>query len=111
MFKLLFHLIILNFLIKFETVEAKNDFDCRASPCVHGICLVDSDDTHNFRCMCESGYTGSHCQLNYDECSLNKCQNNASCVDLIADFRCNCLPGFTGKTHFKKANYKNANLF
>ena len=71
-------------------------FDCRSSPCVHGICLVEAGNVQRFRCLCQLGFTGSHCQLNYDECSLNLCRNNATCEDLVGDFRCHCLPGFTG---------------
>ena len=29
-----------------------------------------------------------------DECASDPCQNNATCVDLINEFRCDCVPGF-----------------
>ena len=32
-----------------------------------------------------------------NECDSNPCINNGSCTDLIADFRCTCIAGFTGK--------------
>ena len=31
-----------------------------------------------------------------DECASDPCQNNATCVDLINEFRCDCIPGFNG---------------
>ena len=35
--------------------------------------------------------------LETNECALNDvCQNNATCVDLIAAFVCDCAPGFAG---------------
>ena len=35
--------------------------------------------------------------LETNECALNDvCQNNATCVDLIAAFMCDCAPGFAG---------------
>lgn len=32
-----------------------------------------------------------------NECDSNPCQSYGSCTDLIADFRCTCIPGFSGK--------------
>lgn len=32
-----------------------------------------------------------------NECESNPCQNNATCVDQINQYTCNCLPGYTGK--------------
>ena len=32
--------------------------------------------------------------LDMDECASDPCQNNATCVDLINEFRCDCVPGF-----------------
>ena len=34
--------------------------------------------------------------LDMDECASDPCQNNATCVDLINEFRCDCVPGFNG---------------
>ena len=55
---------------------------------------------HLSRCvMC----TGSVCEVNIDECSLSTesesstpCLNNATCIDLVNSFRCECNVGFTG---------------
>ena len=34
--------------------------------------------------------------LDMGECANDPCQNNATCVDLINEFRCDCVPGFNG---------------
>lgn len=28
---------------------------------------------------------------------MDSCQNNGTCIDLVHDYRCQCLPGFTGR--------------
>ena len=50
---------------------------------------------------------GSLCEMNIDECwqqslepgnsSLPECLNNATCIDLINSYRCECSVGFTGQ--------------
>jgi hypothetical protein len=32
-----------------------------------------------------------------DDCRIDSCLNNGTCVDLVHDYRCQCLPGFTGR--------------
>ncbi len=49
-----------------------------------------------YHCYCEDGFTGIHCQTDWDECWSSPCANGAKCVDLIADFNCTCTPGFRG---------------
>ncbi|RWS23895.1 hypothetical protein B4U80_02642 [Leptotrombidium deliense] len=44
-----------------------------------------------------NGFTGYNCQTNYNECRLENCQNNSTCIDAIAEAQCVCLPGFSGK--------------
>jgi len=33
-----------------------------------------------------------------DACEGNPCKNNATCINLEDDYKCNCTEGFTGKT-------------
>ena len=35
--------------------------------------------------------------LDIDECSPNPCANGGACTDMINDYNCNCVAGFTGK--------------
>ena len=43
--------------------------------------------------------SGTNCQTNIDDCKLNDqpCENGATCIDGIADYTCNCMPGYTGR--------------
>ena len=31
-----------------------------------------------------------------NECSSNPCKNNGTCIDLVGEFKCYCMPGFNG---------------
>ncbi len=53
--------------------------------------------TRDYHCYCEDGFTGDHCQTDWDECWSGPCLNGATCVDQIADFNCTCPSGFSGK--------------
>ena len=33
-----------------------------------------------------------------DACAPDPCQNNATCMNLVDDFKCNCTEGYIGKT-------------
>jgi len=67
---------------------------CSRSPCLNqGTCL----ENHETRvCECLTGYNGTNCELNIDECQPNPCVNG-SCEDLIGDYKCHCTLGFEGK--------------
>lgn len=52
-----------------------------------------------WRCECDDGYTGSHCETEVDLCLSSPCQNNATCISqaFSASVQCLCSPGFGGK--------------
>ena len=52
--------------------------------------------TRDYHCYCEDGYTGDHCQTDWDECWSDPCLNGATCVDQVANYNCSCAPGFRG---------------
>ena len=41
-------------------------------------------------------YTGKNCSKEIDECDPDPCING-TCIDLIADFKCNCSSNYTGR--------------
>jgi len=49
-----------------------------------------------YSCACPDGFIGHRCEINEDDCIKHKCENNATCVDLIGHYKCQCQPGFTG---------------
>lgn len=50
-----------------------------------------------YSCFCEDGFTGYHCQTNWNECWSNPCLNEGTCIDGIGTYSCACPPGFSGK--------------
>ena len=39
---------------------------------------------------------GKTCEINVNECMSNPCQNNATCVDDVNGYVCECHHGFRG---------------
>lgn len=98
--------------------------DCKENPCLNGGTCIDG--INNYQCICKEGWEGVHCnisksplsqQLCYNwweigvifmniifffidrnECSPNPCRNGGFCIDLVADFVCECVNHWKGKT-------------
>ncbi|KAK7810797.1 hypothetical protein U0070_009502 [Myodes glareolus] len=66
---------------------------CHSSPCLHGGSCEDSYTS--YRCSCLLGWSGTHCEINIDECFSNPCIHG-NCSDGVAAYRCRCEPGHTG---------------
>lgn len=70
--------------------------DCKSQPCLNGgVCV---DEVGGFQCDCSgTGYSGTLCQNNVDECILaNPCLNGGACFDTYGGYICECLPSFGG---------------
>ncbi|XP_051633234.1 protein kinase C-binding protein NELL1 isoform X1 [Manacus candei] len=48
------------------------------------------------KCLCPSGFTGSHCEKDIDECAegIIECHNHSRCVNLPGWYHCECRSGF-----------------
>ncbi|XP_071786151.1 uncharacterized protein [Asterias amurensis] len=70
--------------------------DCASNPCQFGSTC--KDDLGHYICLCSSGFTGLHCEINIDDCGTPApCENGGSCVDGIGTFSCQCPSGFSGQ--------------
>ncbi|MFN0253789.1 MAG: EGF domain-containing protein [Kofleriaceae bacterium] len=69
---------------------------CLPSPCVNGGSCSVVDDMA--ACTCTTGYTGTTCADDIDECSIetHTCSADATCTNVVPGFSCACNVGFTG---------------
>lgn len=44
-----------------------------------------------------TGFSGTNCQVNVNECRSDPCRNGATCHDRLNNFYCTCRAGFTGR--------------
>ncbi|XP_032811607.1 protein jagged-1b-like isoform X1 [Petromyzon marinus] len=61
----------------------------------NGRCL--SQAGGNFTCMCNSGFRGSFCHENVNDCAEGACHNGGTCLDGINSFQCMCPDGWDGE--------------
>ena len=47
-------------------------------------------------CNCPGGFVGYFCEIDFNECSSDPCQNNGTCSEGINFFNCDCVQGFNG---------------
>lgn len=78
-----------------ESSEAINE-DCQL--CYQDECMNGGDCTDPgeiFECSCPLGFEDPWCSTNIDECVDSRCINGI-CIDGVANYTCNCTPGWTG---------------
>ena len=51
---------------------------------------------NGYTCLCPSEFTGVHCDTDVNECLLQPCINNGTCINIRDGFNCECPPGFRG---------------
>ncbi|XP_041912674.1 neurogenic locus notch homolog protein 1-like isoform X2 [Alosa sapidissima] len=71
---------------------------CMSSPCRDGSQCFNNPINGMYNCMCQSGYRGSTCYEDIDECSIGigPCEHNGLCINTEGSFTCNCTQGYTG---------------
>ena len=70
---------------------------CQSGPCgIHARCEVDAYGQYS--CICHSGYNGTNCDQDINECYPNNgpC-GHGTCVNTNGSYYCNCKVGYTGK--------------
>ena len=50
-----------------------------------------------YQCSCPSGFNGTSCEINLDDCLGVDCKNGGTCVDGIGNSSCVCVAGFQGE--------------
>ena len=66
---------------------------CYEHECLNGGSCANPNE--EFQCSCKTGFSGSLCATNIDECLSNLCKHG-QCVDAVANYTCACDPGWTG---------------
>eukprot|EP00563_Minutocellus_polymorphus_P004523 CAMPEP_0181026034 /NCGR_PEP_ID=MMETSP1070-20121207/3421_1 /TAXON_ID=265543 /ORGANISM="Minutocellus polymorphus, Strain NH13" /LENGTH=499 /DNA_ID=CAMNT_0023103193 /DNA_START=235 /DNA_END=1731 /DNA_ORIENTATION=+ len=71
---------------------------CDSSPCQNGGQCTSSGS--GYTCLCAgTGFTGTNCETNIDDCTPTSCANGGACIDGVNGFICECAgTGFTGNT-------------
>jgi len=74
--------------------------DDHNTSCLHnGTCEQDPISRLDY-CNCTgTGYTGTSCELDVDECTVggaHMCSGNSTCVNVVGSYVCDCPPSYTG---------------
>ncbi|XP_048458200.1 protein crumbs homolog 1 [Rhincodon typus] len=82
--------------------------ECFSNPCLHGGECVELswknvygnrselpavfsyEHAAGYICKCQHGFTGSHCEMDVDECDSNPCQNGGTCQNTMESYICHC---------------------
>ncbi|XP_071107672.1 uncharacterized protein [Haliotis cracherodii] len=70
---------------------------CSPSPCTTNNTERCDSLSDGYRCVCKSGYEGSLCQHDIDDCASTPCVHG-TCTDKLTTFSCQCDAGWTGAT-------------
>ena len=63
--------------------------------CVHSVSCT--DEGQSVKCICQPGYTGVNCAVDFNDCLSSPCTNGGTCIDKVNNFECICQEGYSGK--------------
>ena len=63
------------------------------TPCKNGG-TCSTGDPNQYSCACSSGYTGTDCEEDIDECKMSPCANQATCI--VSDHNTSTQKGLSG---------------
>ncbi|KAK6181383.1 hypothetical protein SNE40_009243 [Patella caerulea] len=72
-------------------------------PCKNGGTCTNTGEG-SYTCTCPPGFSGTNCEIEYDDCEKQPCLNGGSCKDIGNGFRCMCDKGFYGRSCEHKAD-------
>jgi hypothetical protein len=58
----------------------------------------------SFSCICPIEYTGTLCNQLKDSCAILPCSNGGTCINMVTDYSCLCVPGYTNKNCTSQIN-------
>ena len=61
--------------------------DCESLPCGSHTCV---DELDGYVCLCGEGFTGTHCEIDIDDCVYHSCAEGSVCRDGVASYSCDC---------------------
>jgi hypothetical protein len=68
---------------------------CSDDSCGIGGACID-DGLGGYTCSCYPGFSGSKCEINFDDCAANPCEHGGICMDGPNRYMCYCLAGYSG---------------
>jgi hypothetical protein len=81
------------------TCETDLDTCTLLSPCANGGACTNVVGGSGYSCDCSgTGFAGSTCAVDVDECALNPCKNGGVCQNQVGSYVCQCVGGFGGAT-------------
>ncbi|XP_074656580.1 uncharacterized protein LOC141909832 [Tubulanus polymorphus] len=75
---------------------------CDPNPCNSGTCF--KQKSNGFRCVCNKGWHGDHCNIDIDECSSRSNCRNGLCTNTVGGYICVCHNGWEGPQCDKDIN-------
>ncbi|XP_053387527.1 neurogenic locus notch homolog protein 2-like isoform X2 [Mercenaria mercenaria] len=66
---------------------------CTNATCLHGSCTLTNGV---YSCSCNTGWKGSQCQTDVNECDKHPCQNRGKCLNSAGGYSCSCTNGWEG---------------